>query len=79
MKNEGKKFFINVDFNGKDQKLEIIELETTDGAPYYQANLNEENISQLRKEDKTWEQLWGNIDIKTINAIGAEIEKHLPK
>jgi len=73
-------FYIRVSINGDEKDIRVKTLETTDGIPYYACFIGEEEITQLRKEIYgKWEQLWGDLDSKTIAAIGARItEKTSP-
>ena len=61
--------------DSKNDTLSITQAETTDGQPYYICKIDHNEI-QLRKEDK-WEQIWGDLDAKQVEEIGAAIDAHL--
>lgn len=67
-------FEIIVHLEGASKRLKISPKETTDGVTYFNCNINDINLTQIRKEKNgTWEQIWGKLDPHSINAIGAAI------
>lgn len=72
-------FYIIANIEGEEKHLKVIELETSDGVPYYSCLIGEKEITQIRKETYgKWEQLWGELDIETVNNIGLKIEEKKP-
>ena len=73
-------FYIIATINEQEKHIKVVQLETTDGVPYYACFIGESEITQLRKETYgKWEQLWGNLDNNTIQFIGSQImEKTTP-
>lgn len=73
-------FYIKANIDGKEKQLKVVELQTTDGVPYYSCLIDEKEVTQIRKETYgKWEQLWGHLSAKTVNAIGEKIlEKTTP-
>ena len=71
-------FEININLGGTDQTIHVSPEETTDGVEYFKCSLAGKNITQIRKEeDGTWEQIWGELDTKTVDAIGKAITAHI--
>jgi len=67
-------FKITVNLNGKDETLQVSPEDTTDGIEYFKCNLEGKNITQIRREeDGNWEQIWGELDNKTVEEIGKAI------
>ena len=73
-------FYIIANIDGDEKHIKVIELETTDGVPYYSCYIGETEITQLRNEIYgKWEQLWGDLPPETIELIGEKIlEKTTP-
>jgi len=67
---------ITVNLNGTNQEAEIKQDESSDGVPFYYCNVNGERITQIRKDDNKWKQLWGNLDEATVKSIGDAIDKN---
>lgn len=68
-------FEIAIDIQGKRKNLTVTTEETTDGAPYYVCLDQNENLAEIRKESQgEWAQLWGDLDEKSIQAIGKAID-----
>ncbi len=71
-------FYIIADIDGKEKHIKVLQLETTDGVPYYSCHIGETELAQLRNETYgTWEQLWGDLDDKTIQNIGSKIDEKI--
>lgn len=67
-------FEINIELNGVLKCLKTSIKETTDGVEYFNCNINDRNITQIRREkDGNWEQIWGNLTPHEVDAIGAAI------
>jgi len=72
-------FYIIANIEGEKKHIKVIELETSDGVPYYSCFIGEKEITQIRKETYgKWEQLWGELAIETVNDIGIKIEEKTP-
>lgn len=72
-------FYIIANIEGEEKHIKVIELETSDGVPYYSCFIGEREITQIRKETYgKWEQLWGKLNIETVNDIGLKIEEKTP-
>lgn len=75
------KFNISVNIGDDSYKaydLQIQPEDTTDGVPYYICETNGIEISRLRRnEHSQWEQIWGDLDDKTVSNIGKAIEKRM--
>jgi len=71
-------FYIIAEIDGTDRHIKVIELETTDGVPYYSCFMGETELTQIRNETYgTWEQLWGDLDDKSVANIGLQIEEKI--
>ena len=67
-------FKINIQLNGSSKSIKVTTKETTDGIEYFICELNEVQITQVRKEkDGNWEQIWGKLDPESIKIIGSAI------
>lgn len=70
-------FEIEVRIHGEKKNLIVTTEETTDGAPYYNCldKGEGENLAEVRKEsDGRWVGLWGDLDEKSVQAIGEAID-----
>jgi len=73
-------FELKIKLNSSLQDIKIHSQETTDGDEYFICELNDEQITQVRREkDGNWEQIWGKLDPTTVNAIGAAISAKIKK
>lgn len=74
------KFSIHVNIGANEYKaleLEVQPEETTDGVPFFVCQTNGIEISQVRRdENNQWEQIWGDLDERTVKNIGKAIEMH---
>lgn len=71
-------FYIIARIDGQEKHIKVIQLETTDGVPYYSCYIGEKELTQIRNETYgKWEQLWGNLDDETIQNIGLQIEEKI--
>lgn len=69
-------FYIIAKIEGEEKHIKVIELETTDGVPYYSCFIGEKELSQIRKETYgRWEQLWGDLPIETVQVMGDKISE----
>lgn len=67
-------FEIRIELSGTPKTIKISPNETTDGVEFFNCNINDINITQIRKEkDGDWEQIWGKLDPHTVNIIGDAI------
>lgn len=70
-------FEININLDGTNQTIHVSPEETTDGVEFFRCSVEGKNITQIRREkDGNWEQIWGNLDTKTVDAIGNAIIAH---
>jgi hypothetical protein len=70
---ESKNFHLNIQIDGiKQDSAEVNYKETTDGIPYYEFDIDGQQI-QLRKDDK-WKLLWGELDEDTVAQLGEAID-----
>ncbi|MNK17112.1 hypothetical protein D3C87_352960 [compost metagenome] len=71
-------FYIIAQIDELEKHIKVVQLETTDGVPYYSCIIGDNEITQLRNEMYgKWEQLWGDLDDKTIQNIGLQIEEKI--
>lgn len=70
----GKEFTVSAKVNGQMQEVMILESETSDGISFYNCRINGNEITQIRKDDQHWKQVWGNASQEDVNAIGEAIE-----
>jgi len=71
-------FYVICQINEQDKEIKVIQLETTDGVPYYSCMIGDNEITQLRNEIYgKWEQLWGDLDNETIQQLGKQIEEKI--
>lgn len=74
----GPKFQIEAQIKGKRVPLTVTPLDTSDGSPYFSCALNRKEITQIRKETYgQWEQLWGDLDIETVQELGEQIAEKI--
>lgn len=70
-------FEININLGGANQTINVNPEETTDGVEYFKCSLAGKNLTQVRREeDGNWEQIWGDLDMRTVEAIGKAIAAH---
>ncbi len=70
-------FEININLGGTNQTIYVNPEETTDGVEYFKCSLAGKNLTQIRREeDGNWEQIWGDLDMRTVEAIGKAITAH---
>jgi hypothetical protein len=78
MKSSNKEFYIIAEIDHQKKHIKVVELETSDGVPYYSCLIGENEISQVRNETYgNWEQLWGNLPKEIVEYIGNEIDKQI--
>lgn len=71
-------FYIIADIDGTEKHIKVAQLETTDGVPYYACYTGNTELTQIRNETYgKWEQLWGNLDDKTVQNIGSKIDEKI--
>ncbi|TDQ11598.1 hypothetical protein [Pedobacter metabolipauper] len=71
------KFTIRVQAEGLTKEdIAVHYADTSDGTPYYVCKIDGHEV-QLRKDDEKWEQIWGELNQEQVDALGAEINKHL--
>ncbi|MBO9618446.1 MAG: hypothetical protein J7539_05360 [Niabella sp.] len=79
MKDNNDLFTIAVTINGKSQQVEVATAETTDGVTFYKCNINAAEITELRRDEGRWKQLWGELNNVEIESIGAAIDAYFDK
>lgn len=72
--NNGREFSVQARVNGRMQEVLILTSETTDGVTFYNCRINGNEITQIRKDEQVWKQIWGDISPEDVNAIGEAIE-----
>lgn len=70
-------FDIHVNLNGEETAIQVKPDETSDGASYFVCQVSGEVLTQIREEaDGSWDQIWGELDHQSLNAIGKAIKQH---
>jgi hypothetical protein len=64
-----------LNLENEEIKLAAKKEETTDGISFFKIEKDAKLITQIRKIDNRWEQLWGDLDEPFINEIGAALDK----
>ncbi|WP_114791699.1 hypothetical protein U0035_17750 [Niabella yanshanensis] len=72
--NNGRAFTIEAKVGGKMQQVQVAASETTDGAAFYICRVADDEITQVRKDEQVWKQIWGELDEADVKSIGAAIE-----
>lgn len=72
--NNGREFSVQAVVGGTLQEVFILTSETTDGITFYNCRINGNEISQIRKDEQEWKQIWGDLPVADIQAIGEAIE-----
>lgn len=72
--NNGRAFSVQARVDGQMQEVSVLTSETTDGVTFYNCRIHESEITQIRKDEQIWKQIWGNISQEDVNAIGEAIE-----
>ncbi|MEE6186082.1 hypothetical protein PIECOFPK_01179 [Mycovorax composti] len=67
-------FLIDAQVNGKSQRVQVTYTETTDGIPFYICHIDGQEITQIRKDENRWKQIWGDIAEADVKTIGEAIE-----
>ncbi len=70
----GREFSVEAKVGGKMQKVSVVASETTDGASYYICRIEDDEITQVRKDEQVWKQIWGELDEADVKSIGEAIE-----
>ena len=71
-------FKVQVNLDGTVETILINPKETSDGIQYYSCIRNGKETTQIRtNEEGVWEQLWGQLPQKDIDAIGEAIKAHV--
>jgi len=67
-------FEITVNIDGEEKQITVKPDETSDGVEFYKCSIAAESFTQIRQGDEgEWEQLWGDLDQQTVDAIGSVI------
>ncbi|GAB3421624.1 hypothetical protein [Niabella aquatica] len=72
--NNGREFSVQARVNGQMQEVWVLTSETTDGITFYNCRVNGNKITQIRKDEQIWKQIWGDISEEDVKAIGEAIE-----
>lgn len=72
--NNGREFSVMAVIDGREQEVFIVSSETTDGIPFYNCRVNGNEITQLRKDEGEWKQIWGDASPQDVESIGEAIE-----
>ncbi len=72
--NNGRAFTIEAKIGGKMQQVQVAASETTDGAAFYICRVADDEITQVRKDEQVWKQIWGELDEADVQSIGSAIE-----
>lgn len=70
----GREFSIEAKVNGKMQQVHVVASETTDGASFYNCRIENDEITQVRKDEQVWKQIWGELNDADVKSIGEAIE-----
>lgn len=70
----GREFTVQAKVEGIIQDIFISTSETTDGVTFYNCRVNNNEITQIRKDEQIWKQIWGTISDEDVKAIGQAIE-----
>lgn len=70
----GREFIVEAKVNGQMQQVFISASETTDGVTFYNCRVNGNEITQIRKDEQVWKQIWGDISEEDVKSIGEAIE-----
>jgi hypothetical protein len=69
-------FDIEANLDGGSKTIRVQPDETSDGVEYFICSTGDQQITQIRlDEDGNWEQLWGDLSQKDIDAIGERIKE----
>jgi len=72
--NNGREFSVQAKVHGQMQEVLIATSETTDGVTFYNCRINGNEITQIRKDEQVWKQIWGGLADVDVRAIGEAIE-----
>lgn len=70
----GREFSVEAKIAGKMQQVHIVTSETTDGVTFYNCRVEDDEITQIRKDEQVWKQIWGELDENDVKSIGEAIE-----
>ncbi|WP_346238105.1 hypothetical protein ABDK00_003415 [Niabella insulamsoli] len=74
MENNGRDFSVKAIVEGQEQEVYIVTSETTDGVTFYNCSVNGREITQVRKDEQVWKQIWGDLSEADVKSIGEAIE-----
>ena len=72
--NNGREFSVKAMVEGKNQEVLVETSETTDGVTFYNCRIHGNEVTQIRKDENVWKQIWGDISDADIKSIGEAIE-----
>ena len=72
--NNGREFSVQAVIGGESQEVLVSTSETTDGVTFYNCRINGNEITQIRKDEQVWKQIWGDISDEDVKALGEAIE-----
>lgn len=68
-------FEIHVNFENKDQLIKVKPEDTSDGEIFYTCNIDNKMITQIRFENDSWKQIWGELEEEKLSIIGEAIDE----
>lgn len=75
--NNDKEFSVQAVVEEKMQEVLVQTSETTDGVTFYICKTGDKEITQIRKDEQSWKQIWGSISDEDVKSIGEAIEGFL--
>jgi hypothetical protein len=67
--------YLIIKLDGEETQLNAKKEETTDGISFFKIEQQGKLITQIRKIDNKWEQLWGDLNQQQIDEIGAALDR----
>lgn len=66
---------LKIRLDGEETQLNAKKEETTDGISFFKIEQQGKLITQIRKIDNEWEQLWGDLNQQQIDEIGTALDR----
>ncbi|WP_304064729.1 hypothetical protein [Pedobacter glucosidilyticus] len=66
---------LKIRLDGEETQLNAKKEETTDGISFFKIEQQGKLITQIRKIDNKWEQLWGDLNQQQIDEIGTALDR----
>ena len=67
-------FSISLKKNGEEQNVNVAIEASTDDVDTYVCYLDNERITQIRKDGRQWKQLWGQLSQSEVDGLGNQID-----